>query len=116
LEECAPVDAAALYREAIDLYESDGKEGQAGDVFRQAVALLVKRQSWGDAVAMLMHFGEVCDKTGANHSQSKAYLGAVVVWLYAGDVAQAWKVSAHGTSHASCFVCSVSFHAVCIQP
>lgn len=41
---------------------------------------------------MLMRFGEACDAAGARHSQAKAYLGAVVVWLYAGDAQQAWQV------------------------
>jgi hypothetical protein len=66
---------------------------QASDVFRQAISLLVREQEWGDAVSMLMRFGEACDAAGARHSQAKAYLGAVVVWLYAGDARQAWQVS-----------------------
>lgn len=66
---------------------------QAGDIFRQGIALLVKRQAWSDAVSLLMRFGEACDKGGASHSQAKAYLGAIVVWLYAGNVQQAWQVS-----------------------
>jgi hypothetical protein len=44
LEDKAPAEASALYGEAIEQYESDGKEAQATDVFRQAIALLVKRQ------------------------------------------------------------------------
>lgn len=30
LEETSPADAHALYREALDMYEVDGKEGQVG--------------------------------------------------------------------------------------
>jgi hypothetical protein len=44
LEDKAPDVASALYGEALEQYESDGKEAQATDVFRQAIALLVKRQ------------------------------------------------------------------------
>jgi hypothetical protein len=44
LEDKAPAEASALYGEALEQYESDGKEAQATDVFRQAIALLVKRQ------------------------------------------------------------------------
>lgn len=55
---------------------------------------MVKRQAWSDAVSLLMRFGEACDKGGASHSQAKAYLGAIVVWLYAGNVQQAWQVRA----------------------
>ena len=69
---------------------------QASDVFRQAISLLVRQQQWGDAVSMLMRFGEACDAASARHSQAKAYLGAVVVWLYAGDPQQAWQVRGAG--------------------
>jgi hypothetical protein len=44
LEDKAPAEASALFGEAIEQYEADGKEAQATDVFRQAIALLVKRQ------------------------------------------------------------------------
>lgn len=53
---------------------------------------MVKRQAWSDAVSLLMRFGEACDKGNAYSSQAKAYLGAIVVWLYAGNVQQAWQV------------------------
>jgi len=66
---------------------------QAGDIFRQGIAVLIKRQAWPDAVSLLMRFGEACDKGSALNSQAKAYLGAVVVWLYAGEPKQAWQVS-----------------------
>jgi hypothetical protein len=51
-------------------------------------------QAWSDAVFMCMRFGEACDKANARSSQSKAYLGAIVVWLYAGNAQQAWQVRA----------------------
>jgi hypothetical protein len=53
---------------------------------------MVKRQVWSDAVSLLMRFGEACDKGNAYSSQAKAYLGAIVVWLHAGNVQQAWQV------------------------
>jgi hypothetical protein len=68
---------------------------QAGDIFRQGIALLLRRQAWSDAVSLLMRFGEACDKGGASSSQAKSYLGAIVVWLYAGNVQQAWQVTRH---------------------
>ncbi|KIY98118.1 Gamma-soluble NSF attachment protein [Monoraphidium neglectum] len=92
LEEASPSDAHALYKEALDMYEVDGKEGQAGDVFRQAVACLVRNGKYGDAAGLLMRFGEACDSVGARSSQCKAYLGAVVAWLYAQDAREAWQV------------------------
>jgi len=65
---------------------------QAGDVFRQAVACLVRNGRYGDAAALLMRFGTTCDAVNARSSQCKAYLGAVVCWLYAQDAAEAWRV------------------------
>lgn len=65
---------------------------QAGDVFRAAVALLVRRGAWADAVGALLRFGEACERGGAGASQAKAYLSAVVVWLHAGQPQAAWQV------------------------
>ncbi len=39
---------------------------------------------------MLMRFAQACDASHATSSQCKAYLGAVVVGLYAGNAAEAW--------------------------
>lgn len=46
---------------------------------------------YADAGALLMRFGAACDGVGARASQCKAYLGAVVAWLSAGDAAGAWR-------------------------
>lgn len=58
--------------------------------YRQAISHLIRAKKWGDAVNMLMRFAASCDTAGARSSQCKAYLGAVVVWLYAEDAKQAW--------------------------
>ena len=50
----------------------------------------MRAEKWGDAVAMLLRFAASCDASGARNSQCKAYLGAVVVWLYAGKANDAW--------------------------
>lgn len=92
LEEASPSDAHALYSESLDLYEADGKEGQASDVFRQAVACLVRNGKYADAATLLMRFGQACESVNARSSQCKAYLGAVVALLYAGNAAEAWQV------------------------
>ena len=66
---------------------------------RQAVAQLVRSEQWGDAVGMLLRFAASCEGAGARNSQCKAYLGAVVVWLYAGKAKDAWvtyQVGARG--------------------
>ena len=57
---------------------------------RQAVAQLLRAERWADATAMLLRFAASCDGAGARNSQCKAYLGAVVVWLYAGKAKDAW--------------------------
>ena len=41
-------------------------------------------------MAMLLRFAASCDASGARNSECKAYLGAVVVWLYAGKAKDAW--------------------------
>ncbi|GFR45409.1 hypothetical protein Agub_g6785 [Astrephomene gubernaculifera] len=90
LEESAPGDALRLHFDALDVYESGEREAYATDAFRAAAAFLVKQGRWEEAVGVLMRFGAVCEKVGIRHSQCKAYLGAVVVWLWAGDAERAW--------------------------
>lgn len=90
LEERRPEAAQQLFRKAVEWLEDEGKDMLAGDVFRQAVAQLVRSQKWADAVSMLLRFAASCDGMGARNSQCKAYLGAVVVWLYAGKANDAW--------------------------
>lgn len=81
-----------MYQEAIDYYEADGKEGQAGDIFRQAIALLIKSEKWADAVDLLLKLGTVSQTSSSVNTQCKSYLGAIVVWLYAANIKQAWQV------------------------
>ena len=50
----------------------------------------IKNQRYVDAMNMLMRFAQACDVSNATSSQCKAYLGAVVVGLYAGNAAEAW--------------------------
>ncbi len=50
----------------------------------------IKNQRYVDAMNMLMRFAQACDASNATSSQCKAYLGAVVVGLYAGNAAEAW--------------------------
>ncbi|MEW5302345.1 MAG: hypothetical protein WDW36_005142 [Sanguina aurantia] len=73
LDESSPDEALKLYLEALDLYESEDREANASDVFRQ------------------MRFGAAADKTGSLNAQRKAYLGAVVTWLYAEQGRDAWQ-------------------------
>lgn len=52
--------------------------------------LYIRTEKYSDAVGILLRFAAACDTTGAHVSQCKAYLGAVVVWLYANNGEQAW--------------------------
>lgn len=90
LEEKRPEAATALYRKAVAWMEESDRDALASDIFRQAIAHLVRQQQWSDAVAMLMRFAAACDACSARNSECKAYLGAVVVWLYAEQASSAW--------------------------
>lgn len=90
LEERRPEASTAMYRTAVEWLEDAGKDALAGDVYRQAVAQLLRAEKWSDAVSMLLRFATACDDMGARNSQCKAYLGAVVVWLHAGKAKDAW--------------------------
>lgn len=90
LEEQRPEASTLMYRRAVEWLEDAGKDALAGDVFRQAIAQLLRAEKWADAVSMLLRFAASCDGAGARNSQCKAYLGAVVVWLYAGKANDAW--------------------------
>lgn len=83
--ESDPNTAVAMFNEAICMYEADGKEDQASDIYRAAIGSTVKMQRWMDATTLLMKFGAACDKANARSSQCKAYLGKQVVlrWLHA---------------------------------
>jgi hypothetical protein len=99
LEQASPHDAAVLYEDALDMAEAadagraDG--GGAGfvlaaDAFRAAIALALSQGKWSDAASLGLRFGESCDGAGARSSQARAYLGAIVAYLHAGDAAAAW--------------------------
>ncbi|EFN55347.1 hypothetical protein CHLNCDRAFT_134361 [Chlorella variabilis] len=78
LEERQPEMSQEMYRKAVEWLEDAGKDAMAGDIFRQAVAQLVRAGKWADAVGMLLRFAVACDGMGARNSECKAYLGAVV--------------------------------------
>lgn len=90
MEEADPAAASQLYSQALGWLEDAGKDAMAADTYRQAISHLLRRQRWADAVTTLLRFALSCQASRAHLSQCKAYLGAVVVWLYAGDAAQAW--------------------------
>ena len=55
-----------------------------------AVVYIFAAKRFPEAAQALMRFALACDRMGSKHSQSKAYLGAVVVHLYNQDAENAW--------------------------
>lgn len=91
LEMKDPATASKLYTQALEWLEDAGKDALSLDYYRQAAALAVTRAHWADAVAILLRFAAVCERSNATNSLCKSYLGAVVVWLYAGEGRPAWQ-------------------------
>lgn len=52
----------------------------------------IRLANFTEAAALLMKFAVACHKLQLRSSQCKAYLGAVVVWLYAQDIREAWAI------------------------
>mmetsp|Transcript_14044 Transcript_14044/g.24630 ORF Transcript_14044/g.24630 Transcript_14044/m.24630 type:complete len:324 (-) Transcript_14044:140-1111(-) len=91
LEELDSEASLKLYYDALDIYETNDKESYSPDSFRLLINFLLKLERWEEAVEAQMRFGLVCDKVEARTSQVKAYLGAIVTWLHAGNASQAWQ-------------------------
>ncbi|KAK8296351.1 hypothetical protein V6Z12_D05G118900 [Gossypium hirsutum] len=73
-----------FYRKASELYMQCDRPQFASDS-------LAKAAWYTDAVAFLLKLGLAADKCNATNSQCKAYLSAVIVYLYAHDLKQAEK-------------------------
>uniref|UniRef100_A0A7N0V8M1 Gamma-soluble NSF attachment protein n=1 Tax=Kalanchoe fedtschenkoi TaxID=63787 RepID=A0A7N0V8M1_KALFE len=91
LTEAAPDEAIQMYINACCILEEDGKEQMAFDLYRDATSLYVKLEKYGDAASLLLRWGLSADKCNATQSQCKAYLSAIIVYLYANDFKQAEK-------------------------
>lgn len=106
--------------DAVETLEDDGKEGLAGDLFRQAIGNpsfsrlppggtisfvhgshvvcscvtggQIRMAKYAEAVGLLLRFALACQSLQLTSSQCKAYLGAVVVWLFAENASEAWAV------------------------
>eukprot|EP00891_Asterochloris_glomerata_P009374 jgi/Astpho2/9374/Aster-01643 len=89
LEEKDPQAAYSMYTEAVQMLEAGGPDGVSGDVYRQAIGCLIRGQKFSEASSMLLKFAVSCEAQHMTSSQCKAYLGAVVVLLYAGNAAEA---------------------------
>lgn len=85
--------AAELYTEAFDMYADDdsggGNAGSGGDAYRDCTAMMLTEKRYREAVEVLLKFGQACQRSKSTNSQCKAYLAAIVVWLYADDVVEA---------------------------
>lgn len=65
---------------------------------------MIRNQRFPDAVNLLLRYAAASEASNAKSSQCRAYLGAVVVQLYAENAAEAWQVyqvSMFSASHAS---------------
>ncbi|XP_073004437.1 gamma-soluble NSF attachment protein [Typha latifolia] len=91
LEDASPDEAVRMYTDACVLLEDDGKEQMAFDLYRAATSIYIKLERYTDAAAFLLRWGVAADKCNAVNSQCKAYLCAIIVYLYANDFQQAQK-------------------------
>ncbi|KAJ4830291.1 hypothetical protein Tsubulata_003632 [Turnera subulata] len=91
VEDTVPDVAVQLYTDACLLLEDDGKEQMAFDLYRAASSVYIKLNKYTDAAAVLLRLGLAADKCNATNSQCKAYLSAIIVYLYAHDFKQAEK-------------------------
>lgn len=89
LEEANPDEALKLYLDSCEILEDEGKEQMAFETYRAAMSLYLKRNRLLDAANMLLRWGLAADKSKAVHSQCKAYLSAIIVYLFANDLKQA---------------------------
>lgn len=91
LEDALPDEAIRLYTDACTVLEEDGKEQMAFDLYRAATSVYIKLEKYTDAATFLLRLALAADKCNATHSQCKAYLSAIIVYLYAHDFQQAEK-------------------------
>ncbi|KAL0908796.1 hypothetical protein M5K25_023305 [Dendrobium thyrsiflorum] len=91
LEDVQPDEAIRLYNDACGILEEDGKEQMAFDLYRAATNIYIKLEKYIDAATSLLRWGVAADACNAVHSQCKAYLSAIIVYLYLHDFKQAQK-------------------------
>ncbi|KAJ6849353.1 gamma-soluble NSF attachment protein [Iris pallida] len=91
LEDADPEEAIRLYADACEILEDDGKDQMAFDLFRAGARIYIKLEKYVDAVTFMLRLGVASDKCHAVNSQCKAYLSAIIIYLYAHDFKQAQK-------------------------
>lgn len=91
LEDVEPEEAVRLYTDACAILEEDGKEQMAFDLYRAITSIYIKLEKYADAATFMLRLGLAADKCNAVNSQCKAYLSAIIIYLYAHDFQQAQK-------------------------
>nr|DAD43652.1 TPA_asm: hypothetical protein HUJ06_001882 [Nelumbo nucifera] len=91
LENAVPEEAIRMFTDACVILEEDGKEQMAFDLYRASTSIYIKLERYTDAATFLLRWGLAADKCHAVNSQCKAYLGAILVYLYSHDLKQAEK-------------------------
>ncbi|KAL3677324.1 hypothetical protein R1sor_027272 [Riccia sorocarpa] len=86
IEDAVPDEAIRMYLDSCSYLEDDGREQMAFDTYRAATSLYIKQQRYGDAATMLLRWGQAADKCKAVQSQCKAYVSAILVYLYNQDL------------------------------
>ncbi|XP_065848017.1 gamma-soluble NSF attachment protein isoform X2 [Euphorbia lathyris] len=105
LEDVMPDAAVQLYIDACAILEEDGRDQMAFDLYRAGTSVYIKLEKYTDAAALLLRLGVGADKCNAINSQCKAYLSAIIVYLYADDFKQAEKCY-NDCSQVDAFLCS----------
>lgn len=91
LEDADPEEAVRLYTDACVILEEDGKDQMAFDLYRAGTSIYIKLEKYVDAATFMLRLGLAADKCNAVNSQCKAYLSAIIIYLYAHDFNQAQK-------------------------
>eukprot|EP00246_Nothoceros_aenigmaticus_P006336 TRINITY_DN1916_c0_g2_i1.p1 TRINITY_DN1916_c0_g2~~TRINITY_DN1916_c0_g2_i1.p1 ORF type:complete len:231 (-),score=49.85 TRINITY_DN1916_c0_g2_i1:276-917(-) len=89
LEDGSPDVAVKMYLESCTIMEEEGKDQLAFDTYRAATALYLKLERYADAATMLLRWGLAADRSKAVYTQCKAYLSAIIVYLYGHDLKEA---------------------------
>lgn len=89
LEDAVPDEAVRMYIDSCGILEDEGKDQMAFDTYRAVANLYLKLERYSDAATVLLRWGLAADKCKAVHSQCRAYLSAIIVYLYAHDFKQA---------------------------
>lgn len=110
LEDSVPEESIRLYIDSCEILEEDSKEQMAFDLYRAATNVYIKLEKYEDAASTLLRWGLGADKCNAKNSQCKAYLSAIIVYLYAHDFKQAEKCY-NDCSQTDAFMGSDQFRA-----